>query len=145
MRHQPNGAELDATAGTSALALRQAPAGHGPPSLAVVGSSRSPAPEVYRRRRLVVLAAVVASLVALVSLAQPALAAFVGGEAEALGPSVERLEPGAVYVVEPGDTLWSIARALEPEGDPRPVVDRLEELTGGPVLQVGQEVPLPGG
>jgi LysM repeat protein len=37
--------------------------------------------------------------------------------------------PSAV-VVQPGDTLWSIARAVAPHQDPRVVVDRLVERNG---------------
>jgi nucleoid-associated protein YgaU len=34
----------------------------------------------------------------------------------------------AQVVVRPGDTLWEIARAVVgPEGDPRPVVERIRE------------------
>ncbi len=35
------------------------------------------------------------------------------------------------HVVQPGDTLWSIARSLHPSGDLRPVVDALESRAGG--------------
>jgi nucleoid-associated protein YgaU len=48
------------------------------------------------------------------------------------------------YTVQPGDTLWVIARRITPNGDPRPVVDRLiaeNHLTGS--LQVGQSIDLP--
>jgi Tfp pilus assembly protein FimV len=47
-------------------------------------------------------------------------------------------------VVEPGDTLWSIARRVAPGRDPRPVVDGLIEandVRGG--LQAGQELSIP--
>jgi len=50
---------------------------------------------------------------------------------------------GATMVVQAGDTLWSIARALQPTGDVRPLVQRLSELNGGAALQVGQAVRLP--
>lgn len=46
--------------------------------------------------------------------------------------------------VEPGDTLWSIAASLDPDGDIRAVVDRLAELNGGSSLTVGQRLVLPG-
>jgi Tfp pilus assembly protein FimV len=54
---------------------------------------------------------------------------------------------GSVYVVQPGDTLWSIARELRPTGDPRAEVDRLTDLNGTAALQVGQRLrlaPVPG-
>jgi LysM repeat protein len=48
-----------------------------------------------------------------------------------------------VYVVQPGDTLWSIARQLHPQDDPRPVVDQLASQIHGGSLQVGQRLVLP--
>jgi Tfp pilus assembly protein FimV len=50
---------------------------------------------------------------------------------------------GSGYVVQPGDTLWSIARRLQPEGDVRPLVDQLVDLNGGTDLAVGQQLPIP--
>lgn len=47
------------------------------------------------------------------------------------------------YVVQPGDTLWSVARTLRPNGDLRPLVDHLGRHTGGRPLQVGQRIALP--
>ena len=41
---------------------------------------------------------------------------------------------GSVYVVQPGDTLWSIARELDPTGDVRADVDRLADLNGTAAL-----------
>jgi LysM repeat protein len=44
------------------------------------------------------------------------------------------------YVVRQGDTLWSIARHLSPEGDPRSIVDALSADNGVSAgeLQPGQ-------
>jgi Tfp pilus assembly protein FimV len=66
----------------------------------------------------------------------------------AKGDGPERPAPQVHYVVQPGDTLWSIARRVAPGRDPRPVVDALvrsNDLRGGG-LQPGQElaVPVPG-
>jgi hypothetical protein len=48
-----------------------------------------------------------------------------------------------VYVVQPGDTLWSIVVATGRGGDPRPEVDTLAlELHGQPLLP-GQRLELP--
>lgn len=52
-------------------------------------------------------------------------------------------------VVQPGDTLWSVAQRAEPGADPRTVVDRIKELNGlrgdaivaGAVLQVPTTTP----
>jgi hypothetical protein len=49
---------------------------------------------------------------------------------------------GHSYVVQPGDTLWSIAAEIAPEEDPRVVVDALRAANGGPELEVGQELTL---
>ena len=64
------------------------------------------------------------------------------GLARGVGP--DRPAPRVTYVVEPGDTLWSIARRVAPRQDPRPVVDRLIEandVRGG--LRAGQELSIP--
>ncbi len=50
---------------------------------------------------------------------------------------------GAAVVVEPGDSYWSIARDLQPTGDVRPLVHRLQLLNGGAALRPGMEVVLP--
>ena len=70
------------------------------------------------------------------------------------GPAIRALTPdGPVrvartsYVVRQGDTLWSIARHLSPEGDPRSIVDSLSadngvsagELQPGQVLVVSAD------
>lgn len=47
------------------------------------------------------------------------------------------------YVVQPGDTLWSIARHLHPDQDPRPLVDQLSTQVPGGSLQAGQRLALP--
>jgi nucleoid-associated protein YgaU len=48
-----------------------------------------------------------------------------------------------VRIVQPGDTLWTIARSFQPEGDVRPLVARLAKAQGGAPLQPGQRVVLP--
>jgi len=48
-----------------------------------------------------------------------------------------------VWVVQPGDTLWAIARRLDPNGDVRPLVDALSREVHGRPLQVGQQIVLP--
>jgi Tfp pilus assembly protein FimV len=90
-----------------------------------------------RRRRLVVLVAGVVLAFSLAGAAQ-----LVSGLA-----SVEespRPEPisGGEYVVQPGDTLWSIAARLAPDDDPRAVVDALRAANGGADLQVGDRLDL---
>ena len=49
-------------------------------------------------------------------------------------------------VVQPGDTLWSIASEHYPADDVRVRVDDIEQANdlAGPVIQVGQRLRLPG-
>jgi hypothetical protein len=58
--------------------------------------------------------------------------------------------PGAVavgdhslYVVRPGDTLWSIASAVEPTSDPRALMDQLATQLHGRTLVPGLRLTLP--
>ncbi|MEO5680507.1 MAG: LysM domain-containing protein [Acidimicrobiales bacterium] len=49
---------------------------------------------------------------------------------------------GATHLVQPGDTLWSLARRLQPDGDVRPLVARLRAAAGGGLLVPGQRIHL---
>jgi len=55
----------------------------------------------------------------------------------------ESLTAGQVVIVKPGDTLWSIARKMQPTGDVRPLVDRIATLNNGYGLTAGQALLLP--
>jgi Tfp pilus assembly protein FimV len=90
-----------------------------------------------RRRRLVVLVAGVVVAFALAGAAQ-----LLSGLASV--DESPRPEPisGGEYVVQPGDTLWSIAARLAPDDDPRAVVDALRAANGGADLQVGDRLDL---
>lgn len=54
--------------------------------------------------------------------------------------------PYTTVLVQPGDTLWSIASEHYPADDERVRVDDIEQANGlhGPVIQVGQTLRLPG-
>jgi hypothetical protein len=99
-----------------------------------------------RRRRLAVLVA----LIAAVLLAAVLAVQLVGWVSDVDGsPSPEPLDvtprglvAGQEYVVQPGDTLWSIATEIAPDRDPRAVVDALREANGGPKLEVGDRLIL---
>jgi len=56
-----------------------------------------------------------------------------------------RLAGDTSVVVQPGDTLWTIAGSLGGDGDVRVVVDRIQELNGlaGEPLVPGQVLQLP--
>lgn len=47
---------------------------------------------------------------------------------------------GGVYIVQPGDTLWSVAQRLSPDGDPRPLVAELRSRHGDVELQPGDRL-----
>jgi len=58
-------------------------------------------------------------------------AALGGGQAADGLSAGEGSASQARLVVRPGETLWEIARAVVgPEGDPRPVVERIREANG---------------
>jgi hypothetical protein len=97
-----------------------------------------------RRRRLALLIALVVLVVLLGLLAVQ----VVGWVADVDGsPSPEPLDgrarslvAGQEYIVQPGDTLWSIATEIAPDRDPREVVDALRAANGGPELEVGDRL-----
>jgi nucleoid-associated protein YgaU len=104
---------------------------------------RPPIPAARRRavirRRLTAIALVVGLVVVLRPLLLP------GGDPLVVPGRATPAAAGGtrVYVVQPGDTLWSIARQLHPQDDPRPVVDQLASQLHGSSLQVGQRLALP--
>lgn len=100
---------------------------------------------VYRRRRAVALISVVAIALMATAVARMALAGSGGGALTSSGSSGATVSPAAsnVYVVQPGDTLWSIAIAHDRGGDPRPEVDRLALELHGQSLLPGQRIELP--
>jgi hypothetical protein len=106
----------------------------------------------YARRRIVAIA-----LAALLSVGTwttvHAAVRLLGGAplnaTEQRGPTSQPVRlssaPAAVrvHVVQPGDTLWSIARAEHPTGDIRAVVDQLAQGRGNRPLQAGEALTLP--
>ena len=98
-------------------------------------------PTVYRRRQALALLVVVSVGVALVLSLQGLLAVLGGGPLAATQPP--EAPPASVYVVQPGDTFWEIARRLRPNEDPRPLVARMVAAHGSPDLVAGERLALP--
>ena len=90
--------------------------------------------QLFWRRRLVVFVLAVAVVAAVVLSTQGVQAD--DGSAPVTGEPIR-------YVVQPGDSLWSIAEDLAPGADPRPVVHQLERRVGSASLQLGQVVVIP--
>lgn len=110
---------------------------------------------MYRRRRAVVLLAlVVVALVAAIAV-RPALAGSGGGALTATRSSGAGTDAAAqaaapasqagvhVYIVQPGDSIWSIVQGSGHRGDLRPLVDRIALQLDGRPLQPGQHLLIP--
>lgn len=138
------------------------------PALRVIPGGRDAAlrqrqrPEVYHQRRVTVL--VVLSLVLVLAAAaldgrlelgpapaSPAARVDAGADAAPALPDPVAPQVGAprsstggeaVYVVQPGDTLWDIARSLDADGDIRALVDELAERAGPGPLEAGARIDL---
>ena len=111
------------------------------------GLDAGPTPAVYRRRRVVALILAVAFVV----VAMSGLRAVVlstgtldGRPLSAADGSTPVPAGSETLLVQPGQTLWTIARDLQPSGDVRPLVDELAALNGGATLEAGQNLVLPG-
>ena len=124
------------------------------PVLVVLPPVTRPGARIYRRRRLAVLAVAVGIvlLTALVlsragtpdagNVRIAAADAPIVREPAAYGASGQPVPARAVYVVQPGDTIWSIAHDLDPSGDTRATVDRIVALNGSAALEPGQRLRL---
>lgn len=125
-----------------AVARRPSTARSSAPRLTVVHGGRSSQhlAIVYRRRRVVaafVALLLLAGLVVTGRAVALAVAPAPPGSGPAVAPTGEVTE---VVVVQPGDTLWGLARRLRPEGDVRPLVDRLADAHGPGPLQPGERL-----
>lgn len=83
------------------------------------------------------MAALLATIVLVLSLAGRALGGSIGPDEGSPRPHV---------LVEPGETLWSIARAhIGPEGDPRPYIQEIRDLNelDTSAIAAGQRLVLP--
>lgn len=93
---------------------------------------------VYVRRRIAV-ASVLFSLLAAFGVGAGNVLANRGGD-----PASATAVRQATYMVQPGDTIWSIAGAHSGGADLVDYVDDMIELNGGStIVQVGQLIALP--
>jgi len=137
---------VDAPAvGTGSIDTRSL--GTGPVGTGSVGTGsvgvRVAGPGTYRRRRILVAALLCLFLSALPLLGGELIGWVTGTPGATL---VEASGQPVIYVVQPGDTLWSIAERVNPPGrDLRYTVDRLSEVAGGSLLHPGQRIVIPHG
>ena len=112
------------------------------------GRDAGPSPAVYRRRRVVALilavALVVVAMAGIRAVLRPLTGSDEGRPLSALGASAPVPAGTETLLVQPGESLWDIARDLQPAGDLRPLVDELAALNGGATLEAGQNLLLPG-
>jgi hypothetical protein len=101
-----------------------------------------PTRAVYWRRRLVAAGLAALFVAGMLTVAVSALSRAGDGPLTVTGggatPASDR-----TWVVRPGDTLWTIATALEPGADMRPLVDRLSAETKGAAIFPGERIPIP--
>lgn len=132
-----------ARANTTSRVPRTAAAG----STAASPARTRPDRLVYRRRRLLAVGLLLLAVAAVLGLAQLIQAGIGGGPltttGAAAGSSAAIPAGTRYYVVQPGDTLWSIADRVDPNGDERPLVDALVRETGGSSLYPGERVAIP--
>jgi hypothetical protein len=84
---------------------------------------------VFRRRRL---------FAAVLGLGFVLTAARAGAALGGTPATPARLPHVQSVVVQPGDTLWSIAHRVAPNRDPRDVVDALAKASGSSALVPGE-------
>ena len=130
------------------------------PSISSMAPTRHLSHDVYLRRRLVVGLAVCAVVVAAclgfrtlasrgdVTASVPAVTPF-SANAQPISASVNGVDVALAfvqgegfYIVQSGDTLWSIASSLT-SGNIRNYVHSLIELNGGASIDVGQRLIVP--
>lgn len=110
----------------------------------------APRPAGVTSPRLVLAAMVVAVLLAAVgavALGRGSLAGLAPSPPAATSATTAVAPAGdatasTVVEVRAGDTLWSIARRLQPSGDVRPLVDRLIAAHGSTALAAGDRIVL---
>jgi len=116
-------------------------------AIAVVIPNRLADTELYARRRLRVLF-VLAAIVLVLLVSTGHVVANRGG-APASTPAVRLANPaaagalGTTYVVQAGDTLWSIGQRFHGHTPLADYVDALVSVNGGTEIQVAEALALP--
>jgi hypothetical protein len=123
--------------------LRSAPVRTVPASPSRVPARPATSPLRLTRRGRVVVAAMAALLVAVVSL-------IAAGAAQATSHSAPRLAAGhnlTQAVVRPGQSLWSVAESADPDADTRLVIQQIVQLNSlnGDIVFAGQRLWVPRG
>jgi hypothetical protein len=121
---------------------RRAPAQVVPIDVARRWRSR-PSPAQLRRRRVVAAALALMTLLGVFLAAQALFGRPAGATPHATGSAGAVPSAGRVWLVRPGDTLWTIALATGARGDIRPLVARLSAEVGGQPLQPGERIVVP--
>ena len=100
-------------------------------------AATAPATHLTRRGRVLAVLVFAAVLLGAFSLGRTASEAAPTTSASAV--QVEHT------TVQPGDSLWSVARRVAPENDPREVVEQIRRLNdlSSADIQVGQQLLLP--
>jgi LysM repeat protein len=124
---------------TAAVSLSSTPI---PAGFPVAGGhdrrKRRRVPTLTRRGRVFVIALVAGLLLTAFSL---------GRVSSTASTTASRGDHLRHVVVQPGQSLWTIARAAVPSADPRATVQRIVDLNGlsDVVVQPGQQLALPSG
>ena len=92
--------------------------------------------EVRRRRTILAMMGL-----ALALLAFP-LGGFGGASHTTESASAAQIH-GSSYVVRPGDSLWTIAERVDPNGDPRPLVAEMASELGTFTVVPGEQITIP--
>ena len=101
-----------------------------------------PSTQVFLRRRLLVGLVFIAVFVAL-TIGAGSVLANRGGVPASTSAVRPATNAATTYVVQPGDTLWSIAEQLSGGSSQVDYVDALVSALGDASLQVGQVITLP--
>ncbi|MEP7203836.1 MAG: LysM domain-containing protein [Ilumatobacteraceae bacterium] len=119
-------------------------------AVVIPGQFREPssAPQVYARRRLMVLLTLAAIVLVLFVGAGHVVANRGGAPASAsmirpANAAVATPAASNLYVVQAGDTLWSIGQRFHGDRSLADFVDQLVAVNGGTEIQVSQALALP--